>query len=53
MVNSISSTHTSPASEAAKPAAAPKLQPQPKTSPKDTVTLKSAGGDANHDGDNK
>jgi hypothetical protein len=55
MVNSISSTHPNPASEAAKPAAAPKPQPQQKTSPQpsDTVKLKSTGGDANHDGDSK
>jgi hypothetical protein len=55
MVNSISSTHASPASEAAKPAAAPKPQPQQKTSPQpsDTVKLKSTGGDTNHDGDSK
>ncbi|HWW16231.1 MAG TPA: hypothetical protein VN310_16355 [Candidatus Dormibacteraeota bacterium] len=52
MVNSISSAHTSQASEAAKPAAAPKPQPQQKTSPKDTVKLQSTG-DANHGGDSK
>jgi hypothetical protein len=56
MVNSISSAHTSLASEAARPAA-PKPQPQQtqqKNSPQpsDTVTLKSTG-DVNHDGDSK
>jgi hypothetical protein len=51
MVNSISSTHASHANEAVKAAAAPKPQPQQKTSPQpsDTVRLKSSGGDANHD----
>jgi hypothetical protein len=55
MVNPISSTHASQLSEAAKPAATPKPQPQQKTSPQpsDTVKLKSAGGDVDHDGDSK
>jgi hypothetical protein len=54
MVNSISSAQSSHASEAVK-AATPKTQPQPaqKSSPQpsDTVTLKSTGGDVDHDGD--
>jgi hypothetical protein len=55
MVNPISSTHASQLSEAAKPAATPKPQPQQKTSPQpsDTVKLKSAGGDVDHDADSK
>jgi hypothetical protein len=55
MVNSISSTHASPANEAVKAAAAPKNQPQQKSAPQpsDTVSLKSTGGDVNHDGDSK
>jgi hypothetical protein len=46
MVNSISSSHASQNNEAAKSAAAPKPQPQQKTSPQpsDTVTLKSTVG---------
>jgi len=56
MVNSISSAHASPASEAAK-TATPKPQSQaqqPSSLPSDKVTLKSAGGgDANHDGDSR
>jgi hypothetical protein len=52
MVNPISSTHASQASEAVKPAAAPKPQPQQKTSPQpsDTVNRKSTG-DVDHDSD--
>jgi hypothetical protein len=52
-VNLISSNHASQANEAAKPAAPKPQQTQQKTSaqPSDTVTLKSTGGDANHDGD--
>ena len=54
MVNSISSTQASLANEAVK-AAAPKPQPQQtqKSSPQpsDTVTLKSTGGNVDHDGD--
>jgi hypothetical protein len=54
MVNPISSAQASYANEAVKPAAAPKPQPQQKTSPQpsDTVTLKSAGA-ARSDGDSK
>jgi hypothetical protein len=55
MVNSISSAHASQANQAVTQAAAPKPQPQQKSSsqPSDTVSLKSTGGDANHDGDSK
>ena len=51
MVNPISSAHASQASEAAKPAV-PKTQPQQKSNPQpsDTVKLKSTGG-VDHDGD--
>jgi len=52
MLNPVSSAHASQASETTK-AAAPKPQPQQKsTLPSDKVTLKSTG-DANHDGDSK
>jgi hypothetical protein len=46
MVNSISITHASQTNEAVKTAAAPKPQPQQKSSPQpsDTVTLKSTVG---------
>jgi hypothetical protein len=49
MVNPVSSTHASQVHETVKPAAAPKPQPQQKTSPQpsDTVTLKSAGAAKN------
>jgi len=54
MVNSISNAHASQANEAAQ-AAAPKSQPQPAQKsapqPSDTVKLKSAGSDVDHDGD--
>ncbi|MGD0569426.1 MAG: hypothetical protein ABSA78_13575 [Candidatus Sulfotelmatobacter sp.] len=55
MVNAISSTHASQASEAVKSASNPKTQQeqQPKTQqPSDTVTLKSTG-DANQTGNNQ
>jgi hypothetical protein len=55
MVNSISSANVSHASEAAK-AATPKPQSQPQqlsSLPSDKVTLKSTGGDTNHDGDSR
>ncbi|MFY9908988.1 MAG: hypothetical protein WCF22_02945 [Candidatus Sulfotelmatobacter sp.] len=53
MVNPISSTHSSQATEAAKSSASkPQPQPQKAAQPSDTVTLKSTG-DAEHDGDSK
>jgi len=53
MLSPVSSAQATAASEAAKPAA-PKpqsAQPQSSPQPSDKVTLKSTGGDVDHDGD--
>jgi hypothetical protein len=51
MVNPVSGANASVASQAAAPAVGPKSQPQQSTPlPADTVSLKSVGGDADHDG---
>jgi hypothetical protein len=54
MTNPISSSHVSHTEQASQPARPQPSHPTDKsTLPQDTVTLKSTGGDADHDGDSK